>query len=1349
MFSLHSSPSSDELAEELRQQLATLQSCSDHIQQSLTALRQQPKAPASVSTHDAQSDEPHDEPQEAVQPPGQEQSEHDGAEGYPTENTDAKPQPAQETPAASTAARELEETVPQEHEPSQSAEPPECHAEDSAQIPNTQEAQTPTALHSATENNADDTNPLTYNVPSAALIQDLPSCHLLTSAHTPDTSLHRINLSASQHSSYGTNSACLSPARNTHASTHEPIPYRQDSANPSAAYAIDPTTAREAGEHAEGSEEAVQPPGQEQSEHGGAEGYPTENTDAKPQPAQETPAASTAARELEETVPQEHEPSQSAEPPECHAEDSAQIPNTQEAQTPTALHSATENNADDTNPLTYNVPSAALIQDLPSCHLLTSAHTPDTSLHRINLSASQHSSYGTNSACLSPARNTHASTHEPIPYRQDSANPSAAYAIDPTTAREAGEHAEGSEEAVQPPGQEQSEHDGAEGYPTENTDAKPQPAQETPAASTAARELEETVPQEHEPSQSAEPPECHAEDSAQIPNTQEAQTPTALHSATENNADDTNPLTYNVPSAALIQDLPSCHLLTSAHTPDTSLHRINLSASQHSSYGTNSACLSPARNTHASTHEPIPYRQDSANPSAAYAIDPTTAREAGEHAEGSEEAVQPPGQEQSEHDGAEGYPTENTDAKPQPAQETPAASTAARELEETVPQEHEPSQSSEPPECHAEDSAQIPNTQEAQTPTALHSATENNADDTNPLTYNVPSAALIQDLPSCHLLTSAHTPDTSLHRINLSASQHSSYGTNSACLSPARNTHASTHEPIPYRQDSANPSAAYAIDPTAAREAGEHAEGSEEAVQPPGQEQSEHDGAEGYPTENTDAKPQPAQETPAASTAARELEETVPQEHEPSQSSEPPECHAEDSAQIPNTQEAQTPTALHSATENNADDTNPLTYNVPSAALIQDLPSCHLLTSAHTPDTSLHRINLSASQHSSYGTNSACLSPARNTHASTHEPIPYRQDSANPSAAYAIDPTAAREAGEHADPRRSDNEAGDVHFNLEREDAVGRAAASQAIVAEGVGGLPLSASLPRMLDCHEVSGAQRRLSDCGAVKRGVSSMPEVGSHLRGGENHTGVSDLVPPTRSPPSQQQGYLSLYASKKSELENAKEPERTLVEQASGVDGELALFVSSSLLPVSRCLLQVKPLTPREQGHDGTCVTPAMSVAAAAYASSVATSSRAGDEAVALTSTAPARFELSSAANGDVVERDILAGRPYWDAENPKTTSYRKPSALLEAKEKRECTLFRRYSRRYKKLVEDSAVHVGGEAGASILRSHEAFKVACEAADQKPIHKRSFYEGPSVNWKKVLLEQAAGMSSVSNGAA
>ncbi|CAJ05088.1 conserved hypothetical protein [Leishmania major strain Friedlin] len=713
----------------------------------------------------------------------------------------------------------------------------------------------------------------------------------------------------------------------------------------------------------------------------------------------------------------------------------------------------------------------------------------------------------------------------------------------------------------------------------------------------------------------------------------------------------------------------------------------------------------------------------------------------------SEEAVRPPVQEQSEHDEAGDYPVESADAKPQPAQATPASSTAARGLEETVQQGHEPSQSAESPECHAEDSTQIPNTHETPTPTTLHGVTERNADDTNPLAYNVPSAALIQELPSCHLLTSAHTPDASLHRINFSASQHSSYGTNSDCFSPVRDTHASADEPIPYRQDSTNTSAAYAIDPTTAREAGEHAEQSEEAVRPPVQEQSEHDEAEDYPVESADAKPQPAQATPASSTAARGLEETVQQGHEPSQSAESPECHAEDSTQIPNTHETPTPTTLHGVTERNADDTNPLAYNVPSAALIQELPSCHLLTSAHTPDASLHRINFSASQHSSYGTNSDCFSPVRDTHASADEPIPYRQDSTNTSAAYAIDPTTAREAGEHADPRRSDNEAGDAHLNGEREDVVCRTAASQTIVAEGVGGLPLSASLPRVLDRPGVSGVQRRLSDCGAVKRRMSGMPEVRWPLRGGENHARVSALVPCTRSPLPQQPRCLYLYPSKKIEGGNAKEPERTLVEPASGVDGELAVFVSSSLLPVSRRLLQeVRPVTPREQGPNGTCATPAMSVATAASASSVAASNRAGDEAGALTSTAPVRFELLSAANGDVVELDILAGRPYWDAENPKTMSYTKPSALLEAKEKRECTLFRRYSRRYKKLVEDSAVHVGGEAGASILRSHEAFKVACEAADQKPIHKRSFYEGPSVNWKKVLLEQAAAMSSVSN---
>ncbi|CBZ27669.1 conserved hypothetical protein [Leishmania mexicana MHOM/GT/2001/U1103] len=687
-------------------------------------------------------------------------------------------------------------------------------------------------------------------------------------------------------------------------------------------------------------------------------------------------------------------------------------------------------------------------------------------------------------------------------------------------------------------------------------------------------------------------------------------------------------------------------------------------------------------------------------------------------------AVQPPGQKQSEHDGVQDYPVESAHAKPQPAKEM-------------VQQGHEPSQSAEPPGRHAGDSTEIPGTQEAQTSATLHSVLENDEDDTNPLTYNLPSAAQIQELPSCHLLTSAHTPDMSLHRTNLSASQHSSYATSIACPTPIRNTHAGPDEPTPPRHDSAGPPAAYAIDPVTAREAGEHAERSEEAVQPPGQKQSEHDGVQDYPVESAHAKPQPAKEM-------------VQQGHEPSQSAEPPGRHAGDSTEIPGTQEAQTSATLHSVLENDEDDTNPLTYNLPSAAQIQELPSCHLLTSAHTPDMSLHRTNLSASQHSSYAISIACPTPIRNTHAGPDEPTPPRHDSAGPPAAYAIDPVTAREAGEHAEPRRSDNESPDVDYKGEREDAACRAAAPDTVAAGGVSGLPSSASVPRVLDKHGVSGAQRRLSDCGAVKRGASGMTKIGLPQRCGENHARGSALVSRTRSPPPQQPGYVNLYASKKSEPENAQDPERILMEQASVVDGELAVFVSSSLLPVSRHLFQKARLaTTGEQGHHGACAAPAMSVAATAYASSVSTSNRACDEAGALTSTAPTRFELSSAANGDVVERDMLAGRQYWAAENPKTTSYIKPSALLEAKEKRECTLFRRYSHWYKKLVEDSAVHVGGEAGASILRSHEAFKQACETADQKPIHKRNFYEGPIVDWKKLLLEQAAGMSNISKGAA
>ncbi|KAL7701651.1 hypothetical protein N2W54_006601 [Lotmaria passim] len=256
---------------------------------------------------------------------------------------------------------------------------------------------------------------------------------------------------------------------------------------------------------------------------------------------------------------------------------------------------------------------------------------------------------------------------------------------------------------------------------------------------------------------------------------------------------------------------------------------------------------------------------------------------------------------------------------------------------------------------------------------------------------------------------------------------------------------------------------------------------------------------------------------------------------------------------------------------------------------------------------------------------------------------------------------------------------------------------------------------------------------------------------------------------PRATEEGYVSLHAGRFGGGADGNGAVAATLPPGKGldVDGQLADFVVSSLIPVSyivtgyheekqqmkrhgsdeaeaQTVAAVSPPQPTCTSGRGASTTAATAVVAV---TSRATACAAADDTNAR-ATVPARFELTSAENGDVVERDALAGLDYWNAANPKTTQYVKPSALLEEKERRDCTLFRRYSRNYEKLVTDTARRTGGEAGAAIQASYETFKATCVAEERKPIYKRSFYAGESVDWKKKLLEQQAEIDYVTRRA-
>ncbi|KPI84056.1 hypothetical protein ABL78_6881 [Leptomonas seymouri] len=237
----------------------------------------------------------------------------------------------------------------------------------------------------------------------------------------------------------------------------------------------------------------------------------------------------------------------------------------------------------------------------------------------------------------------------------------------------------------------------------------------------------------------------------------------------------------------------------------------------------------------------------------------------------------------------------------------------------------------------------------------------------------------------------------------------------------------------------------------------------------------------------------------------------------------------------------------------------------------------------------------------------------------------------------------------------------------------------------------------------------------------------------------------------------YVSLFADKFSGSRNLHSSltSSAPANQMIDVDAQLADFVSSSLMPVS-CRVTGNQQLSGHSRDDGNMrpaaaellpLQPAMNCGVNASSPGVAgviPSATAAAEKRNLQVTAPARFELASAENGDVVEHDALAGLAYWNAENPKTVPYTKPSTLLEAKEHHECRLFRRYSHNYEKLVADTAHSIGGEIAASIQASHKTFKAAYDAEECKPIQKRSFYTGKAVDWKKTLREQQSEMKSM-----
>ncbi|KAG5477496.1 hypothetical protein CUR178_05200 [Leishmania enriettii] len=277
------------------------------------------------------------------------------------------------------------------------------------------------------------------------------------------------------------------------------------------------------------------------------------------------------------------------------------------------------------------------------------------------------------------------------------------------------------------------------------------------------------------------------------------------------------------------------------------------------------------------------------------------------------------------------------------------------------------------------------------------------------------------------------------------------------------------------------------------------------------------------------------------------------------------------------------------------------------------------------------------------------------------------------------------------------------------------------------------------------SREQLRLSD-GAVHRSRGEGESGGRELLNSRPSYVSRGVVSGDALQLSHRLEYLQLYAHSHIVSDGDNESRCPTVHQVGDADVQLAELVSSLPHPVSlRGVEQWSRLSQCAKDESRSRASPAVSAEAAAAITSVAVLADSSNDAGALTVTGFNRFELTSAEGGDLVERDVLAGHRYWAAKSPNRTYYAVPSALLEAKERREGVLFRRYSQEYEKLVRSTANRVGGEAGDSLWTSFMAFKAECTTADQKPIHKRSFYQGPSVDWRKILREQATEMISLS----
>ncbi|KAG5476969.1 hypothetical protein LSCM1_05303 [Leishmania martiniquensis] len=292
---------------------------------------------------------------------------------------------------------------------------------------------------------------------------------------------------------------------------------------------------------------------------------------------------------------------------------------------------------------------------------------------------------------------------------------------------------------------------------------------------------------------------------------------------------------------------------------------------------------------------------------------------------------------------------------------------------------------------------------------------------------------------------------------------------------------------------------------------------------------------------------------------------------------------------------------------------------------------------------------------------------------------------------------------------------------------------------------PFSPSLGASGISSKTEERQRRISESAAHRSEVKVLKDVGALVN--EEGEGFSSGTLPRRTSQKLQGSiYLQLYACHRIISGGESEFGRRVACNADDAVGEQTVLISLPPAPVSRCgMEQVNLSSPGTKGKSSVPAAPTGGVEIAAALASVATLPDVVNHGGALTVTGYDRFRLMSAENGDLVERDTCAGSPYWAAENRITTYYPMPSVLLQAMERREAMGFRRHSQECEKLLQSSATRLGGAADDALRSSFVSFKAKGEAADQRPIHKRSFYEGPGVDWEKVLREQATEVSSLS----